>query len=192
MNYLAHLHLGGPSKAQQLGSLLGDFVKGPLKGEWPEDVENAIALHRRLDVITDHHPAVQQAKHRFAPEQRRLASIALDIFFDHCLARHWSQYDETPLPDFIDQVYQGLQSQPKLPPRLHTILPHMVSDNWLLKYQDFEQLYPVLKGVQRRLGHPHSLTALIPTLRQEYDQLTDDFHWLYPELMNAAKQWRNT
>lgn len=190
MNYLAHLHLGGPSEAQQLGSLLGDFVKGPLKGEWPKEVEQAIALHRRLDVVTDQHPAVQQAKYRFEPAQRRMASIALDIFFDHCLARHWSQYAQLPLPDFVEQVYQRLQSQPRLPPRLQAILPHMVNDNWLLQYQYFEQLFPILKGLERRLSQRHSLTALIPTLRQEYDQLTDDFHWLYPELIATAKQWR--
>ena len=34
MNYLAHLHLGGPAPAQLLGSLYGDFVKGPLAGRF--------------------------------------------------------------------------------------------------------------------------------------------------------------
>jgi hypothetical protein len=65
MNYLAHLHLGGAQPAQLLGSLYGDFVKGPLEGRFPEPVEAAIRLHRRIDAYTDAHPLVQRAKQRF-------------------------------------------------------------------------------------------------------------------------------
>ena len=62
MNYLAHLHLGGPAPAQLLGSLYGDFVKGPLAGRYAADIEAAIRLHRRIDVFTDAHPAVLAAR----------------------------------------------------------------------------------------------------------------------------------
>ncbi|HCL75136.1 MAG TPA: ACP phosphodiesterase, partial [Pseudomonas sp.] len=44
MNYLAHLHLGGPRPADMLGSLYGDFVKGPLQGRWPTGIEAGIRL----------------------------------------------------------------------------------------------------------------------------------------------------
>mgnify|MGYP003629303282 FL=1 len=68
MNYLAHFHL-----AQQLasrcglderdamqqglliGGLLGDFVKGPLRGNYPATWEVGIRLHRRIDALTDSH-----------------------------------------------------------------------------------------------------------------------------------------
>ena len=42
MNYLAHLHLGGPAPQQLLGSLYGDFVKGSLEGRFPPALEAAI------------------------------------------------------------------------------------------------------------------------------------------------------
>ncbi|TEL14247.1 DUF479 domain-containing protein [Pseudomonas aeruginosa] len=87
MNYLAHLHLGGPQPAQLLGSLYGDFVKGRLQGQWPDEIERAIQLHRRIDAFTDSHPLVHAAKRRFPLERRRFAGVLLDVFFDHCLAR---------------------------------------------------------------------------------------------------------
>ena len=86
MNYLAHLHLGGDQPAQLLGSLYGDFVKGWLKGQWPADIEAAIRLHRRVDVFTDAHEVVMQARARFPVERRRYSGILLDLLASEILA----------------------------------------------------------------------------------------------------------
>lgn len=89
MNYLAHLHLGGQRPEELLGSLYGDFVKGPLQGEFRPGIESGIQLHRSIDAFTDAHPLVGQALSRFTHTRRRYAGIVLDVFFDHCLARDW-------------------------------------------------------------------------------------------------------
>ena len=100
MNYLAHLHLGGPAPQQLLGSLYGDFVKGSLEGRFPPALEAAIRLHRHIDSYTDRHPLVLAALARFPRERRRFAGIVLDVFFDHCLAAHGGNYAEQPLEQF--------------------------------------------------------------------------------------------
>ncbi|MBF3245410.1 DUF479 domain-containing protein, partial [Pseudomonas aeruginosa] len=115
MNYLAHLHLGGPQPAQLLGSLYGDFVKGRLQGQWPGEIERAIQLHRRIDAFTDSHPLVHAAKRRFPLERRRFAGVLLDVFFDHCLARDWNDYADEPLPQFVERVYGTLRTASPLP-----------------------------------------------------------------------------
>ena len=102
MNYLAHLHLGGPAPQQLLGSLYGDFVKGSLEGRFAPALEAAIRLHRHIDSYTDQHPLVLAALSRFPRERRRFAGIVLDVFFDHCLARHWEDYAEQPLGQFTE------------------------------------------------------------------------------------------
>lgn len=40
MNYLAHLYLSEDNDWIHLGNLMGDFVKGRLKGNYPPLVEN--------------------------------------------------------------------------------------------------------------------------------------------------------
>ena len=105
MNYLAHLHLGGPQPGQLLGSLYGDFVKGVLAGRYAPDIEAAIRLHRRIDVFTDAHPQVLAARARFPLERRRYSGILLDLFFDHCLACHWEDYADEPLA-FLDLLFE--------------------------------------------------------------------------------------
>lgn len=186
MNYLAHLHLGGPGREQLLGSLYGDFVKGPLQGVYDPQIEAAIALHRRIDMYTDRHPLVDIALSRFSTVRRRYAGIVLDVFFDHCLARDWASYSEAPLLDFTSRVYQILRTEPQLPGRLAHIAPHMAADDWLGSYQAFEVLEQVLRGISRRLSRPQELAAAMPELIRLYEPLSEDFRLFYPQLQDFA------
>ncbi len=187
MNYLAHLHLGGDQPAQLLGSLYGDFVKGPLRGQWPADIEAAIRLHRRIDVFTDSHPLVIQAKARFPQARRRYAGIILDLFFDHCLARHWSGFATVPLDQFCGRVYQVLQAEACLPERLALQVPRMAAQDWLGSYRDFAVLELVLVGMQRRLSRAGVLDGAMQELEQLYQPLLEDFHQFYPQLQAFAQ-----
>lgn len=190
MNYLAHLHLGGDAPEQLLGSLYGDFVKGDLHGRFPPALERAIRLHRRIDSFTDSHPLVLTALGRFPRERRRFAGIALDVFFDHCLARHWADYADRPLGDFTRQVYGVLLAEPALPERLARMAPFMAADDWLGSYADFSVLEQVFRGIARRLSRPEGLLGISAELQALYTPLTNDFRAFYPQLQAFAAQVR--
>ena len=190
MNYLAHLHLGGGRPAQLLGSLYGDFVKGPLAGRWATEIEAGIRLHRRIDVFTDAHPQVVAARARFPAARRRYAGILIDLFFDHCLARHWTQFAEQPLDHFTHRVYQVLASEPQLPERLARIAPRMAEQDWLGSYRSFEVLEQVLAGMQRRLSRPEGLDGALDELADLYEPLCEDFLLFYPQLQRAIPDFR--
>ena len=190
MNYLAHLHLGGPRPGQLLGSLYGDFVKGPLAGRFAAEVEAAILLHRRIDAFTDRHPLVRAACARFPVERRRYAGILLDLFFDHCLARHWDDYADEPLGGFSARVYRVLDAEPQLPGRLAQIAPRMAAQDWLGSYREFAVLERVLLNMQRRLSRPEGLDGALIELERLYPALLEDFRRFYPELMAFARAAR--
>ncbi|MBV4471696.1 ACP phosphodiesterase [Pseudomonas siliginis] len=190
MNYLAHLHLGGQRPGQLLGSLYGDFVKGRLQGQFDPEVEAAIALHRRIDVFTDRHPLVDIALGRFNETRRRYAGIVLDVFFDHCLARDWTLYADRPLEQFTADVYQVLSRERQLPERLAKIAPHMVANDWLGSYREFEVLEQVLRGISRRLTRPEELAGAMAELRRLYEPLSEDFSLFYPQLQDFAQNTR--
>ncbi|MCY1175835.1 MULTISPECIES: ACP phosphodiesterase [unclassified Pseudomonas] len=189
MNYLAHLHLGGQRPGQLLGSLYGDFVKGRLQGQFAPDIEGAIQLHRSIDVFTDRHPQVDVALSRFSLTRRRYAGIVLDVFFDHCLARDWRLYADRPLELFTSDVYRVLSSERQLPERLAKIAPHMVANDWLGSYQEFEVLEQVLRGISRRLTRPEELAAAMQELRRLYEPLSEDFRLFYPQLQDFARNY---
>ncbi|MBC9251652.1 ACP phosphodiesterase [Pseudomonas alcaligenes] len=187
MNYLAHLHLGGDAPAQLLGSLYGDFVKGRLEGRFPAEIEAAIRLHRRIDAFTDRHPLIEQARARFPVERRRTSGILLDLFFDHCLARHWHDYAEEPLPQFTARVYAVLGAEAQLPERLAAIAPRMAAQDWLGSYRDFAVLEQVLWGMSRRLSRPQMLEGAMAELETLYEPLTEDFRAFYPQLQEFTR-----
>lgn len=187
MNYLAHLHLGGDAPAQLLGSLYGDFVKGPLDGRWPADIEAAIRLHRRIDAFTDSHPLQARARARFPAERRRMAGMLLDLFFDHCLARDWANYAVQPLEHFTGRVYRVLAAEPELPGRLALMAPRMAAQDWLGSYREFMVLEQVIAGMQRRLSKPQLLDGSLIELERLYEPLSEDFRAFYPELMAFAE-----
>ena len=187
MNYLAHLHLGGQRPGQLLGSLYGDFVKGRLQGQFAPEIEGAIQLHRSIDMFTDRHPLVDVALSRFSLTRRRYAGIVLDVFFDHCLARDWTLYADRPLELFTSDVYRVLSSERQLPERLARIAPHMVANDWLGSYQEFEVLEQVLRGISRRLTRPEELASAMQELRRLYEPLSEDFRLFYPQLQDFAR-----
>jgi acyl carrier protein phosphodiesterase len=189
MNYLAHLHLGGQRPGQLLGSLYGDFVKGRLQGQFDPEIEAAIQLHRRIDVYTDRHPLVDAALSRFSITRRRYAGIVLDVFFDHCLARDWTLYADQPLELFTSDVYRVLSAEPQLPERLARIAPHMMANDWLGSYREFEVLEQVLRGISRRLTKPEELAAAMQELRVLYEPLSEDFRLFYPQLQDFAQNY---
>lgn len=188
MNYLAHLHLGGDQPQQLLGSLYGDFVKGPLEGRFAPALEAAIRLHRRIDSHTDSHPRVLAALARFPKARRRYAGIVLDVFFDHCLAREWSAYAQPSLEAFTGRFYRILLAQPDLPGRLAQIAPFMAADDWLGAYAEFDTLEPVFRGIGRRLSRPEALLGVMEELESLYEPLFADFRAFYPQLQRFAQE----
>lgn len=187
MNYLAHLHVGGQRPAQLLGSLYGDFVKGSLAGRFAPELEASIRLHRRIDAFTDQHPLIKTALARFAPGHRRYAGIALDVFFDHCLARNWSQYADMPLDDFTGKVYGLLAAESELPERLALVAPRMAAQDWLGSYRDYEVVEAALAGIARRLSRPAGLHQAMAELPGLYRPLSADFQAFYPRLQAFAQ-----
>ena len=56
MNFLAHLSLVPRKSKAQIGTILGDFVKGPLQNSYGNITQNYINIHRKIDLFTDNHP----------------------------------------------------------------------------------------------------------------------------------------
>lgn len=187
MNYLAHLHLGGQEPEQLLGSLYGDFVKGALSGRFSAKTEDAIKLHRKIDAFTDSHPVVKRALDRFTITRRRYGGIALDMFFDHCLARDWDRYAETTLETFSIKFCDILRSEADLPERLAQVAPLIISEDWLGAYQDFSMIGHGLDIISERLSVPDNLRSAFEELTILYEPLSLDFEELYPLLMRFAK-----
>ena len=191
MNHLAHFLLAPSDDAARMGTLLGDFVRGTDLTAWPIEVESAIRLHRRVDSITDTHPAVSAAKQVADPALRRYAGILLDVFFDHILIAQWNDWHDTPLEVYCADVYASLaRSAAAMPPPARALALRMGQYDILRSCSTRAGVAHVLERISTRLSRPVALAAGAVALDEHYEALATAFESFFPELIAASVQWR--
>ncbi|MBD3894402.1 DUF479 domain-containing protein [Halomonas sp. ML-15] len=178
MNFLAHAWLARHGSDDFLyGNLIADGVKGSDLSDWSAATAAGIRHHRRVDAWVDRHPQVLAARHRAPRAQRRYAGIALDLVWDHFLAR-----DTAPLAEqqqLVERCYRLLSAR-SAPARLATMVPPLVANDWLRGYADFDFTCRAVAGIGRRLSGPNRLAELVPWLHGDYPALEQDFRQLWP------------
>lgn len=191
MNYLAHIYLSGSEPSTKVGGLLGDFVKGPLHGEWHRDIEIGIALHRKIDTYVDQLPEVHTALARFESPYRRFAGIYLDLCFDHFLAHQWQDYHHQPLARYCQDFYHQLTPHyEQLPARAKHFCDVAPKVGWLEGYATFSNLEPMLRNIGRRFKKPVRLDEGLFLLQRDYHQLSQEFSQLFPRVIAFADEQR--
>ena len=188
MNFLAHAFLAGPQEANRLGGLMGDFVKGLLPAGLSPELAAGVALHRRIDSYAETHPAFCRSRARVSGDRRRYAGIMVDLFYDHFLARHWTQYHGESLADFSDEVYRLLARRAgQLPARLLALAPYMASEDWLGSYAQVAGIAVALdRMAEHRLRQPNPLAGAADELVADYAGFEADFFVFLPDAMDIA------
>lgn len=185
MNYLAHLFLSDGTPESMIGNLLGDFVKGSIENIYPHEIIKGIYLHRKIDSFTDFHPIFRSSKRLISLDRRRFSGIMIDVFYDHFLAKNWSEYSSIALNDFTNRVYQVLQQNIMiLPERLQSILPNMIAHDWLASYKEGAAIDRAINGLSSRIKRKNNLFGGVEELFWNYQQLQADFSMFFPELID--------
>ncbi|WGK58116.1 MULTISPECIES: ACP phosphodiesterase [Pantoea] len=189
MNFLAHLHLAQLANSSLLGNLMADFVRGNVQSQWPAPVVDGIAMHRRLDVLTDNLPEVRIARALFRPETRRVAPITLDVIWDHFLALHWDKFNPTQsLVAFTAAAEQNIVPQlAGTPEGFIELNAVMWRERWFEHYAEPTRLARVLNGMAHRRPRLAALRDSYQDFVDHYEQLKPLFFQFYPRLMAAAR-----
>jgi len=192
MNYLAHLFLAENNPGSIVGSLLGDFVKGPLGNDFSKEILEGIVTHRKIDSFTDSHSIVIESKKLINQPRRRYAGIIVDVSFDHFLAKNWSDYSNEGLSAFIERVNRVLIDHIHLlPEKLKLIIPRMVAEDWLGTYKTVEGIGSILDRISGRLTNGNKMSGAVSELEFNYEKLEQNFKVFLPELMAFVEVFRN-
>ena len=194
MNYLAHLHIADATKTSFSGNFLGDFVKGNPDTQFPTQIVQGIRLHRFVDSFTDQHSQVLQAKLLFPAHLRRYAPIALDMFWDHCLAANWSEFHHLSLIDFCQMAELKIaqETTPKdiiLPERFERINRLVWRDKWIESYQKISNIEYALQRMSSRSTRMAPLAETGKVLIEHYQILAGIFAGLYSDVLFESKQF---
>ncbi|MGI9285540.1 MAG: ACP phosphodiesterase [Pseudomonadales bacterium] len=187
MNYLAHFHLAQSEPALVAGALLGDYVKGPLKGVLPANVERGIVLHRKIDAFTDEYALTQQLHTLFPSKYRRCSGIMLDLYFDHLLARDWHDYEQEPLTQFSSRVQANLDDYEQLLPAAAKGFKQRLQQYDLLsRYAQPTTIDRTLQHIAGKLRAPNPLASAMQHLIARDEELTAVFKVFYPALQRFS------
>jgi acyl carrier protein phosphodiesterase len=188
MNYLAHAFLAFGEDQLLAGQFLADDVKGKKYIEFPSRISQGIQLHRFVDHYTDTHPLCLEVRKTLRPELGILSPVALDVYFDHILARKWSDYHHIPREDFIAQVYLDLSAYTGLmtEKRLY-IFNKMKEFNWLGTYHSLTGTQKILEQMSKRVPGGAVLLKSTDLLEKNMNFIEEVFEIFFPQLISAAK-----
>lgn len=187
MNYLIHFFLAGDDVELRLGNLLGDYVKGRVERfEHPgitDRLRIGIQMHRTIDAFSDRHPAVHRSKRILSAQYGRLSGVIVDVFYDHVLARRWTEHHPQPLADYTQELYRTLKANlNRLPPPVHPLVAGMSRGDWLRSYASQRGIDRALQGMAQRRPVAAEIGTAGRVLADQFDRFSADFDEFLPEL----------
>ncbi|MEP7264679.1 MAG: acyl carrier protein phosphodiesterase [Bacteroidota bacterium] len=187
---MAHLFLSGPDEDIIFGNFIADHIKGNHLQHLTDEVKNGIRLHRAIDTFTDSHPVTLTGKIRLREYVNKYAPVALDIIYDHYLAKNWLHFSDEELPVFLERSYRILDGRKaEMPEKAQYMYTYMRRDNWLGNYIHPEGILRALTGLSRRTTFESHLEKGFDAMMKDYNLFDEEFKLFFPELQEHAKDF---
>ena len=189
MNFLAHLYLSEHYPKIMSGNFIADHIKGNQFTHLDPTIQKGIKLHREIDTFTDSHKITRMSKRRLHKRYGLFAGIVIDIFYDHYLAKNWSNYSAIPLKIYVNSFYDLVYSyQEVLPEKTLKMIPYMIKYDWLFNYQYKEGIKNVLEGMNRKTNNKGQIDLAIHDLRKLDKDFEKDFELFFTDLQRFSHQ----
>lgn len=189
MNFLAHIYLSGDNDLMKIGNFMADGIHGKNFDNFPMEIQKGIILHRSIDTFTDAHPIFRQSTKRLHANYHHYSGIIVDIFYDHFLAKNWSDYSDEKLEVFSERFYQTLRDNYDiLTLKTQKMLPYMTAHNWLVSYKTIEGIENVLEKMDTRMKRESNMQFSVTELRFFYTEFEHEFTQFFKELIIHSNQ----
>jgi len=189
MNFLAHIYLSGDNDLMKIGNFMADGIHGKHFDTFPMEIQKGIILHRAIDTFTDAHPIFRQSTKRLHANYHHYSGIIVDIFYDHFLAKNWSNYSDEKLDDYTERFYQSLKDNyDDLTPKTQKMMPYMIDHNWLLSYQNIEGIERILAKMDTRMKYESNMRFSVAELRTFYSEFEQEFSVFFEDLITFTNQ----
>ena len=113
----------------------------------------------------------------------RYASVVIDVFYDHFLARDWAYHHAMPLPEYVQSVYITLGGWLKeFPDRSRRFYYYMATHNILESYRSIDGITTVLEQMAKRAKFESNMELAGNELVRGYRHYESEFREFLPEL----------
>lgn len=192
MNFLGHLYFSNNDLELMHANLFGDFVRGKDLDSYKPFVREGILLHRQIDSYIDNHPVIKELLHLLYPDLPKIAGIAIDLYFDHLLAKNWNKFHNQSLNDFTNAFYNHSIKEENYPNEMfHFVLMRLKQGKWLNQYEEMEGLNRACQGVSRRISFPNMLKYAGNVYVHHEVKITETFYDFMDEAIPYFKAYNN-
>ena len=192
MNFLAHIHLSGENEFIKIGNFMADGVRGKQYENFPPAIQKGILLHRAIDTFTDAHPLFRQSTKKLHSRYHHYAGVIVDMYYDHFLAKNWSDYHNESLALYSEKFYQSLlDNHSILTSKTQHLLPYMMEYNWLVNYQSVSGIERILNQMDHRTKNQSLMRFAAEELVAHYDEFEAEFSLFYKEVQLFSKNKLN-
>jgi acyl carrier protein phosphodiesterase len=185
MNFLGHLYFSNNDKDLMIANLFGDFVKGRNYSHFSTKVQQGIELHRKIDTYFDQHHAVMNLKLMLYKDLPKVAGVAVDLFFDHLLAKYWEDHHIIDYYEYLNDFY-AYRSELEI--ELSTDFINFISifreRKWLDHYPTSFGLEKSCQGVSSRISFPNQLSQAPEIFYQNEEVIKKVFDQYMLEAVN--------
>ncbi|WP_281540316.1 acyl carrier protein phosphodiesterase [Maribacter aestuarii] len=189
MNFLAHIYLSFNDPEITIGNFIADSIRGNRFKHLPPRIQKGIKLHRQIDTYTDMHPIPKISSKRLHLNYSHYSRVIVDIYYDHFLAKNWTNYSDVPLEIFVNNFYDLLEDRYTiLPEGVKRMMPYMIADNWIYNYAKMEGIAKVLNGMNRRTKNKSKMNFAIVDLEENYADFEKEFTQFFEELIIFSHQ----
>ncbi len=141
-----------------LANLFGDFVKGSKFNHFSTKIQEGIILHRKIDSFIDQHKDVLDLKLMLYQDLPKVAGIAVDLFFDHLLAKNWQIHHIREYELFLNDFYvHDSTIEIDLTPDFKQFITIFRERKWLNHYPTAFGLVKSCEGVSKRISFTNKL-----------------------------------
>jgi acyl carrier protein phosphodiesterase len=188
MNFLAHIYLSGNNDLIKIGNFMADGIHGKNFDAFPLEIQKGIILHRAIDTFTDAHPVFRQSTKRLHANYHHYSGIIVDIFYDHFLAKNWTNYSDENLEVYTEHFYQSLiDNYVLLNEKTQKMIPYLIQQNWLLSYRTIEGIEIVLQKMDIRMKRNSNMQLAVSELRTYYAEFEEEFTTFFEEIIQHIK-----
>lgn len=182
MNYLGHLYFSNNDSALMTANLFGDFVKGSDLTAYSPKVQEGIILHRKIDSYIDQSEIVLVLMRKLYASLPKVSSIAVDLFFDHLLAKNWHLFHPVPLNEFLNQYYGEINlSESVYSSNFIAMMEKLIAYDWISHYPTLYGLEKSCQGVSSKISFPNELKNGKTIFLEKEQEITDSFFMFMKE-----------
>ncbi|HSK13122.1 MAG TPA: ACP phosphodiesterase [Phnomibacter sp.] len=192
MNYLAHAYFSFHHPPTMVGNLISDFIKGKKQFDYPDEIQKGIRLHRAIDMFTDAHAAVAEAKKVFRPHYRLYAGAFVDVSFDYFVANDQHLFPtEEALLSFADTAYSNLRDHEAwIPDIARGYFVRMQQQNWLFNYRYVWGIQKSFGGIVYRSAHLTDSGTAAMLFEENFFRLKECYDNFIPDLKAMVESLR--